>query len=95
MEVLRIFLGVLALFFAFQLGRIAMQLRRAGLPYTKALTWMLRTLVCLFAIVWVGGFDATAIVFLALAAAAVAGGAYVVSRPAPSDEVHLFNDERK
>lgn len=95
MEVLRILLGVLALFFAFQLGRVVAQLRRAGLPYRKALTWMLRTVVCLFAIVWVGGFDATAIVVLALAAAAFGGGVYIVSRPAGEEEVHLFDDERK
>jgi hypothetical protein len=89
-ELLRILLGLLAVFFAYALGRAIIRLRREKKPYTKALTWALRTTVCLFGVMWNRGLDATSIAFLVLCAAAFALGSHIEGRPRHIDETHLF-----
>ncbi|MGE5569466.1 MAG: hypothetical protein ACM3S5_10570 [Rhodospirillales bacterium] len=89
-ELLRVLLGVLALFFAYALGRTLARLRKYRKPITKALTWVLRTAVCLFGVLWHRGLDVTSIVFLVLAAATFAIGYYLEWRPRQVDEIHLF-----
>jgi hypothetical protein len=89
-ELLRILLGVLALFFAYALGRTIARLRRRKQPYTKALTWVLRTVVCLFGVLWNRGLDVTSIIFLALSASTFALGYFIEWRPRHVEETHLF-----
>ena len=86
-------LGLLAMFFAYALGRTATRLYNAGQPMTRALTWVLRTVVTLGAILWTRGFDPLAIVVLAVAMASLATGIYMESRPRRTEEIHLFTKE--
>jgi hypothetical protein len=90
-QFLRVVLGLLAMFFAYALGRAATRLHTAGQPMARALTWILRTVVALGAIVWTGGFDAVGIVMTALAVLALAAGVYLESRPHRTDDIHLFS----
>jgi hypothetical protein len=87
---LRILLGVLALFFAYFLGRAATRLHVAQQPFAKAVIWVLRTVVCLLGVLWGQGFDAISIVTFVLVAAAIAAGIRMELRPRPADEIHLF-----
>ena len=89
-ELLRVLLGVLALFFAYALGRTVARLRKYKRPLTKALTWVLRTTVCLFGVLWNRGLNVTSILFLALSAATFAIGYYLEWRPRRVEETHLF-----
>ena len=91
MQFLRVALGVLAIFFAYALGRVAMRLRSQGQPMTKALTWVLRTAVALLAIFWTRGADAVAIAALGLAVLSFFGGIYMEIRPRRTEETHLFD----
>lgn len=91
-EVLRILLGALALFFSYFFGRIATRLHVEQRPFGKAITWALRMVVCLLGVLWGRGLDALSIVTLVLAAVSVAAGIYVELRPRPHEEVHLFKD---
>ena len=91
-QLLRVGLGLLAVLFAYSLGRTTVRLHRQNQPYRKALTWVLRTAVCVFAVLWQRGFDATSIATLALVAASFALGAYLEWRPRHVEEVHLFPD---
>ena len=89
---LRILVGLLGTFFAYALGRALVRLHRRKQPFTKALTWILRTVVCLFAVMYTGGFDATGIAVPAAAALGLLGGAYLEWRPRHVEEVHLFRE---
>lgn len=89
-QLLRVLLGILALFFAYALGRMITRLRRAKQPYTKALTWALRTTVCLFGVLWNRGLDATSVTFLVLCAGTFALGSYVAGKPPRVEESHLI-----
>ncbi len=86
-------LGLLAMFFAYALGRTATRLHNAGQPMTKALTWVLRTVVTLGAILWTRLFDPLAIGAIAAAIACLAVGIYLESRPHRTEEIHLFSKE--
>jgi hypothetical protein len=90
---MRVLLGLLAMFFAYELGRAATRLHNAGQPMVRALTWVLRTVVSLGAILWTRGFDVVGVVMMGLAAVSLALGVYVESRPHRSDEVHLFTEK--
>lgn len=81
------------MFFAYALGRSATRLHNAGQPMTKALTWLLRTVVTLGAILWTRLFDPLAIGALAAAMASLATGVYLESRPHRTEEIHLFIKE--
>ncbi len=89
---LRLLVGVLGMFFAYSLGRMATRLRRQGLPMAKAVTWILRTAVVIFALLYGRGFDAIAVAMLCLIAASLAAGVYVETRPRKVDEIHLFRE---
>jgi hypothetical protein len=80
MELLRIVLGLLAVFFAHYLGRSAARVRRQKLPKSAVYTWVLRTTVCLMGVYWGRGADLAAILFSALAAASLASGIHVERR---------------
>ena len=86
-------LGLLAMGFAYRLGRAATRLHNAGQPMTRALSWVLRTVATVGAILWVRGFDPIAIVVLAAATASLAAGIYMESRPHRTEEIHLFTEE--
>jgi hypothetical protein len=89
-QLLRVLLGLLAMFFAYALGRAATRLHNAGQPIARAFTWLLRTVVSLGAILWTRGFDLVGIAMIALSAATLGAGVYVESRPHHSDRIHLF-----
>ena len=81
------------MFFAYELGRAATRLHNAGQPIARALTWVLRTVVTLGAILWTRVFDPLAIVAIAAAMASLAAGIYLESRPRRTEEIHLFTKE--
>ncbi len=89
LNVVRIFIAVLGILFAFQLGKVVADLKARGLPVVRASTWFLRVLVIVFAIFWVGGFDAITIATIVLAAAAFATGIWQRVRRKPDKSVHL------
>jgi hypothetical protein len=89
---LRILLGILALFFGYFLGRVATRLHAAHQPLAKAVTWVLRTVVCLLGVLWGRGLDAISVVALVLVAAAIAAGVWVELRPRPTEEIHIFKE---
>ena len=92
MQLLRVALGVLAVLFALALGRMAARLRGQKQPYSKALTWVLRISVCVLAVLWRQGLDATSIATLALVAVAFGAGVIVELRPKHVEEIHLFRE---
>jgi hypothetical protein len=92
-QTLRLVLGLLAMFFAYALGRTLARLRRLRQSASKAITWILRTVVALFAVLWTGGFDALGIVLFGLAGLALAAGIYLEMRPRKIEETHLFPQE--
>jgi hypothetical protein len=92
-QLLRVVLGLLAMFFAYALGRVGTRLRREGQPMRKALAWVLRTAVALGAVVWVRGMDLVGVAILALAALSLAAGILIESRPAKVEQIHLFPHE--
>jgi cytochrome c oxidase assembly factor CtaG len=89
-QVVRVVVGLLAMFFAYGLARVSARLRRERQPMRKALTWLLRTILALGAILWTGGFDAVGILMVALSAVAFAGGILLELRPRHEEEIHLF-----
>ncbi len=81
------------MFFAHMLGRVWMRQRRQRLPLTKTTTWLLRTAVAVFAILYTGGFDSLGAVLILLMVLCLALGAYLEWRPKRTEEeVHLFGD---
>jgi uncharacterized membrane protein YoaK (UPF0700 family) len=91
-QLLRVALGILAVFFAYALGRVAARLHRQNQPYSKALTWVLRVAVCVLAVLWRRGLDAISIATLALVAVAFGAGVFVEQRPKHVEEIHLFRE---
>jgi hypothetical protein len=89
---LRILLGALALFFGYFLGRAATRLRVQEQPFAKAITWVLRTVVCLLGVLWGRGFDVISIAALILTAAAIAAGVYAELHPRRAEQIHLFKE---
>ncbi len=92
-QFLRILLAVLAVVFANVLGRVLARLQRYQLPYSRAISWILRTAVCLFGVFWARHFDITSIVTLALAILALALGVFSERHAKKPDETHLFQDQ--
>ncbi len=88
-QLLRLIVLFMLVFFAHFLGRAIARLRRQGQPLVKALTWILRTSVALLAIVWTGGLDYLTIVSLLLAAVSFAWGMYRERHPPHAEEYHL------
>ena len=76
LDILRVVLGLLCIFFAHFLGRSIVRLRR-GLQRPRNLYgWLIRLLITAGAILWRRGFDAISIVVFLLAAASVALGVW-------------------
>jgi hypothetical protein len=92
MQFLRLVVGLLAMLFAYGLGRSATRLHLNRQPVTKAVTWFLRTTVAILAILWTRGFDALGIILLCLIALSCAAGVYMEMRPRKTEEIHLFNE---
>lgn len=86
---LRIFVGILGVLFAFQLGRVGVELKGRGLPLAKATTWFLRVAVTTLAVLWVGGFDAVGVGVLAAIVLAFGAGVWQGYKPKHDDSVHL------
>jgi hypothetical protein len=80
------------MFFAFELGRLWVRLHEAGRPFTKAISWVLRTVVAVFAVLYGRGFDALGIALVALIVLALAAGVYLEMRPRKIEETHLFRE---
>jgi hypothetical protein len=91
-QLLRVTLGILAVFLAYALGRVVARLHRQNQPYSKALTWALRVTVCVLGVFWRRGLDATSIATLALAAVGLGFGVFVEQRPRHVEEIHLFRE---
>ena len=81
------------MFFAYALGRTLARLHRLRQPLSKALTWILRTVVAVFAILWTGGFDLLGVMLLVLACATLYAGVYFEMRPRKVEQTHLFPEE--
>ncbi len=90
-EILRVLLGILAIFFAYALGRTIARLRQARQPYTKATTWVLRTTVCLFGVLWNRGLDITSIVFLVLSGGVFGLACFFQPKPREPEQTHLLD----
>jgi len=54
---LRVALGLLAVFFAYYLGRSCIALCQGQQARSRTITWVLRTAVCLLAVFWGAGLD--------------------------------------
>lgn len=90
---LRVFVGLLGILFAYQLGKVGAALKSRGLPLTKATTWFLRVTVTTFAVIWVGGFDLIGICVLAAVVIAFAAGVWQSYKPRHDNSVHLNLNE--
>lgn len=77
---LRFFLGILAVFFAFNLGRAIAHKRRV-------FGWALRTTVTLLAVFWGHPFDWQDAVVIGLTLLAAAGGYFQAIRPKHEEDL--------
>ncbi len=86
--VLRIFIGLLCVGFAYAWGRSIARRNLPHRPRTGPLSWAIRTLLCAIVLLWGSGPDVYAIV--AWVAAAISGGAgFFLSRKPPGPEEDL------
>jgi chromate transport protein ChrA len=74
-------LGALGVLFAHFLGRSAVKLQCGQVPRGATFGWALRTTVCVYAVFYFGGLHWPFMLVLALAAASLAGGVWLESRP--------------
>jgi hypothetical protein len=86
---LRIFVGILSVLFAYQLGKVGARLKSQRLPVAKASTWFLRVVVTVFAVFWVGGIDIITVATIAVVTFAFAAGIWQEYKPKHDDSVHL------
>ncbi len=85
---------MLALFFAYGLGRLATRLRRQKQPFSKAVTWVLRLCVTLLGVFWGGGLDPLGLLALLLAAAGLALGIWLEARPKKAEApIHIAPED--
>lgn len=92
-EFARVVLGLLAIFFAFYLGRSTAALWRGRTTLRRTCTWAFRTLAALLGVFWARRFDVPAILVLAGMAIAVAGGALHALRAREEEPLKLGLDE--
>jgi hypothetical protein len=92
-QLLRVALGLLAMFFAYALGRIGTRLRRERQPMRRALAWVVRTVAALAAVLWIRGLDLVGMLMVALAALSFAAGILIEMRPRKAEQIHLFPQE--
>ena len=84
MPLLRAAIGLLAIFFAYYLGRSAAALHRRREVRSSTIIWALRATVCVAGVLWGYGLDALARVVLALALVSLGAGVRAQLRP-PKD----------
>lgn len=85
-DVLRVVLGLLCVFFAHFLGRAIIRVRR-GRPARSLYGWLIRTVITAGAILWRRGLDTVAIVMFTLAAASLVIGAWDEQRPKKHEDL--------
>ena len=83
--IIRTILGVLAVGFAFLLGRQAVMVYR-GARASVAVSWAFRMAAALIGTLWMSWKDRISIVTVVLATIAAAVGAYLATRPKKDDE---------
>jgi len=86
LDVLRVVLGLLCLFFAHLLGRSMVRARR-GLGARSLYGWLIRLAITAGALLWGRGLDNLAIAMLTLAAASLAVGMWDEQRPKKQEDL--------
>jgi len=86
MDLLRVVLGLLCLFFAHFLGRSIVRVRR-GQGARSLYGWLIRTAIAGGAISWRRGLDDIAIAVFTLAAASLAVGVWDEQRPKKQEDL--------
>jgi hypothetical protein len=87
LDILRVILGLLCIFFAHFLGRSIVRVRR-GLQRPRNLYgWLIRFIITAGAILWRRGFDVISIVVFVLAAASLALGVWDEQRPKRQEDL--------
>jgi hypothetical protein len=85
-DILRVVLGLLCLFFAHFLGRSIVRVRR-GQRARSLYGWLIRTAITAGAILWRRGLDSVAIVAFTLAAASLVMGVWDEQRPKKQEDL--------
>ena len=95
MDLLRVAVGLLSIFFAHFLGRSLVRVYEGKQPRWRAVSWALRTAVTLLALYWGQGPDLIALVITALAALSLGAGVFLQLRPRRYEELEkvMFPDE--
>jgi predicted transporter len=83
--IVRTILGVLAVGFAWLLGRNLLMVSRGAKP-SAAVSWGLRTAAALAGTMWVSWRDRISLITIALALISAGAGAYMAARPKKDDE---------
>lgn len=83
--IMRAILGVLAVGFAYQLGRHALMVYR-GAKVSQVVSWGFRTAAALIGALWLSRSDRLAVGVTVLSAIAAGLGVYVESRPKREEE---------
>lgn len=86
LDVLRVVLGLLCLFFAHLLGRSIVRVRRGARP-RSLYGWLIRTTITAAAILWRRGLDGISIVVFTLAAASLVVGVWDEQRPKKQEDL--------
>ena len=87
LDILRVLLALLSIFFAHFLGRSIVRLRR-GLQRPRNLYgWLIRLVLTLGAVLWHRGLDGIAILAYTLSAASLVVGFWDEQRPKPHDDL--------
>jgi hypothetical protein len=86
MGLLRGIVAVLALLFAFALGRALARAQR-GVPKAGVASWAIRFLLTMLAVSWRGGLDRITLVAMALAAFGLALSYLLESRPRKQEDL--------
>jgi len=86
LDVLRVLMGLLCLFFAHFLGRSMVRARR-GQSARSLYGWLVRTLLAAAAILWRRGLDGISIAVFTLAAASLVVGAWDEQRPKKQEDL--------
>jgi uncharacterized membrane protein len=87
LDMLRIVLGVLCLFFAHFLGRSIVRVRRGQQRSRHVVGWLLRTLITVGGVLWNRGVDTIAIVIFTLSASSLVIGAWDEQRPKKQEDL--------
>ncbi|MGO4879395.1 MAG: hypothetical protein ACLP59_01065 [Bryobacteraceae bacterium] len=86
MDVLRVVLGLLCLFFAHFLGRSIVRVRRGQNP-RGLYGWLIRTVITAGAILWRRGLDGISIAAFTLAAMSLVIGVWDEQRPKKQEDL--------